>query len=326
MAKAGLTEADFERAAAALGCDVAAIKAVSEVESRGSAFYDDGFPTILFERHIFHHLTRGKFSSLHPDISNPQPGGYGRAGKAQRQRFTKAFNLDPDAAMNSCSWGRFQIMGFNHKMAGYETVGRFVDAMKESEAKQLDAFVRFLKSTKADALLRAHDWAGFARAYNGPNYAKNRYDKKLAAAYKKFSAQTPAAASSHNPAESDNGPIGNEINQQPGNPQLSPPQEHPQQPAPEVVTIPAERPSLFTRIGAAITALTGIGINVGAIIQGKLEQMTPEQTAYLLGAIALIFIAIWWYRKSAKGAQIRTLKMMELAADPDRPTVILEKR
>lgn len=31
--------------------------------------------------------------------------------------------------------------------------------------------------------LMNRDWAAFARAYNGPAYAKNRYDQKLAAAY-----------------------------------------------------------------------------------------------------------------------------------------------
>lgn len=35
--------------------------------------------------------------------------------------------------------------------------------------------------------LQRKDWAGFARGYNGPGYAKNRYDIKLANAYKKYS-------------------------------------------------------------------------------------------------------------------------------------------
>jgi hypothetical protein len=35
--------------------------------------------------------------------------------------------------------------------------------------------------------LRRNDWAGFARGYNGPGYADNRYDTKLASAYSNFS-------------------------------------------------------------------------------------------------------------------------------------------
>jgi len=34
----------------------------------------------------------------------------------------------------------------------------------------------------ADELIR-HDWAGFARGYNGPAFRQNRYDEKLSAAY-----------------------------------------------------------------------------------------------------------------------------------------------
>jgi hypothetical protein len=36
--------------------------------------------------------------------------------------------------------------------------------------------------------LQDRDWAAFAKAYNGKGYAKNKYDEKLAAAYKKFAA------------------------------------------------------------------------------------------------------------------------------------------
>ena len=33
----------------------------------------------------------------------------------------------------------------------------------------------------------AHDWTTFARKYNGPNFAQNDYDNKLARAFAKFS-------------------------------------------------------------------------------------------------------------------------------------------
>ena len=78
-------------------------------------------------------------------------------------------------------------MGFHWKLLGYASVQEFVNAMYHSEGAQLDAFVRFIK---ADAglhrALRSKDWADFARRYNGPAYAKNQYDVKLAEAYKEF--------------------------------------------------------------------------------------------------------------------------------------------
>ena len=50
------------------------------------------------------------------------------------------------------------------------------------------AMMTFLKSTKIHKALERCDWAAFARAYNGPMFAKNRYHAKLADAHKRFSA------------------------------------------------------------------------------------------------------------------------------------------
>jgi hypothetical protein len=67
--------------------------------------------------------------------------------------------------------------------------------MTQSEEAQLRAFVSFVRSrsTMAEAL-RKKNWAAFAKAYNGPGYAKNQYDTKLAASYAKFAASAPAPA------------------------------------------------------------------------------------------------------------------------------------
>lgn len=95
--------------------------------------------------------------------------------------------LNHEAALSAASWGRFQIMGFNHKIAGFDTVDALVEAMFQAEGKQLDAFVNFIRNTKLDAPLRERRWADFARGYNGAEYAKNNYDNKLKAAYAKYS-------------------------------------------------------------------------------------------------------------------------------------------
>ena len=78
-------------------------------------------------------------------------------------------------------------MGFNYKQAGFDSIHAFVDAMKESEGQQLTAFARFVKADKAmHAALKKHDWAAFAKRYNGPAYQKNNYDAKLANAYRRY--------------------------------------------------------------------------------------------------------------------------------------------
>ncbi|MCP1548506.1 MULTISPECIES: N-acetylmuramidase domain-containing protein [Methylorubrum] len=47
--------------------------------------------------------------------------------------------------------------------------------------------VRFIVTNGLDDELRRHDWAGFARSYNGASYAKHGYHNKLAAALAKWS-------------------------------------------------------------------------------------------------------------------------------------------
>ena len=74
-------------------------------------------------------------------------------------------------------------MGFNFKACGYNNVEDYVNAMYVSEGKHLEAFGGFIKSVNLVRHLVTKDWAAFAKGYNGPAYAQNKYDTKLAAAY-----------------------------------------------------------------------------------------------------------------------------------------------
>lgn len=179
-----LTEQDYINAAKELGCEVAAIKAVAEVESLNGGFQADGKPKILFERHKFHQFTSGKYSKENPDISNQRAGGY---TSNEHSRLEKAAKLNRTEALKSASWGKFQIMGFNFAIVGFSTLQDFINAMYKSETDQLKAFVKFIKSNKLDDELRDKRWADFARIYNGKNYHINKYDEKMANAYKKYS-------------------------------------------------------------------------------------------------------------------------------------------
>lgn len=182
----GLDDAAIEAAAAKIGCQVAAVRAVIDVESRGG-FLPDGRPKILFERHYFSRLTKRKHDAAYPGISNPRPGGY-KGGKAEYDRLGAAIRLDRDAALRSASWGAFQIMGDNCKLCGFAGVEEFVKAMVSGAPAQFDAFVSFIRKTGLGDELIRRDWAGFARGYNGPVYQANKYDEKLAAAFRFHSA------------------------------------------------------------------------------------------------------------------------------------------
>lgn len=182
----GISEKDYADNAALLGVEVAAIKAVAEVETSGSAFDDQGRPRILFERHYFHRLTHGHYDKLHPDISNSLAGGYGKFS-AQYGKLEKAYLLDAVAALESASWGRFQIMGNNYRAAGFDSVQEFVLALTRTEAAHLRAFASFVLAHHGlHNALQKKDWTAFAKAYNGKGYKANDYDTKLKDAYGKF--------------------------------------------------------------------------------------------------------------------------------------------
>lgn len=187
-----LTDRDFASAAELLDCEVAAIRAVSDVESgRAGGFNPDGSPVTLFEGHIFHKQTGGRFDESHPDLSYPKwtKAHYGKGWKADQDRLGRAIALDHEAALKSASWGRFQIMGFNHRACGFDTVQSFVEAMRTGEREQLMAFCAFLKTEGIDKALRERDWTTFARRYNGPAFAENAYHTKIAAAYAKHATE-----------------------------------------------------------------------------------------------------------------------------------------
>lgn len=183
-----ITRQDQIDAAERLGVSVAVIKAVTAVEARGSGFIrNTDLPCILFEGHWFHRFTRGVHANHHPHLSYASwTKRHYKGGRGEYDRLVQAIGIcdEPDAALKSASWGLFQIMGFNHELAGYDDVRSYVNAISISEGAQLDAFVSFILAQPAMAdHLREKKWAEFARRYNGPGYRQNKYDIKLAAEF-----------------------------------------------------------------------------------------------------------------------------------------------
>lgn len=198
MSKPELTIADFAGAAQALGCDVPSIQCVTDVEAPRGGFLPDGRPRILFERHVMYKrllLEAGLGEAVHfavasPDIVNRTPGGYATGptpdarGAAEHERMGRAAQINRGCALESASWGRFQIMGFHWEALHYTSLQAFVNAMYDSEAAHLDAFVRFVRlDPPLQRALQSRDWATFARRYNGPDFRKSAYDMKLGTAY-----------------------------------------------------------------------------------------------------------------------------------------------
>jgi N-acetylmuramidase/Putative peptidoglycan binding domain len=186
-----LTAPGIQNAITTLGIDEPTLWAMLHVESSQVGYLNDRRPQILFERHIFSRLTGGAYDATDPGISNPVPGGYGASGAAQYPRLGEAAALAQDAALQSASWGLGQVMGENFALGGYAGVEAMVADMCSSEDAQLAMMVEFIVHNNLAAALQTHNWAAYAHGYNGPNYAAQQYDVRLANAWAAFSAGQP---------------------------------------------------------------------------------------------------------------------------------------
>lgn len=177
------------------------IEALLIVETGGSGFFTDwnGLKRIKiqFEPHVFvrelkkrgfkARLTRAK-SGMYSVIVN---GKVILRNKVDRQfkeweAFNAAWKISNECAMLSTSWGLGQIMGFNYKLAGFDSVDELVTISKKGEEYQLEAMICFIRNTKLLEKLKRKDWKGFARGYNGKYYYKYKYDTRLNDAYNRL--------------------------------------------------------------------------------------------------------------------------------------------
>lgn len=161
----------FKRAAERIGCDVAAIRAVWDVEASGRGYQADGTVLRRFEPHKMPFAKTTWRDSL-------------KIPTAKRERlFLDAWQGSPTAALEATSWGGPQIMGFNALAAGHASAEAMVRAMAENEDAHLAAFVSLVLSWRIDGALRAGDWLAFARRYNGTGQAAT-YACKIEARYR----------------------------------------------------------------------------------------------------------------------------------------------
>lgn len=190
-----LTEQDYEDVAKELGVEVAALKAVVEIETgtRHEGFWSDGKPLINFDLTMFKKMaTRNKVSLRqaqqdYPVIFNrPNIARYGSQQAAQQARLDAAMQVDELTAIQGTFWGMFQIGGFNWKKCGAGSAHDFVTLMSRSERDQLELFAQFLINTGLVRHLVDKNWAAFSRGYNGPGYARKSYHTRMARAYTKF--------------------------------------------------------------------------------------------------------------------------------------------
>jgi hypothetical protein len=192
-----LTEEDFEEVAREMGVEVAAIKAVVEIEAGKShqGFWAEGKPLINFDLTMFRRMAQrnnvnvGKYTKSHAVVfARPNLTRYGSQQAAQQARLDAARTIHDLSAIQATFWGMFQIGGFNWKKCGASTPDEFVKLMSRSERDQLELFATFVKNAGLLDALRKKSWATFAKGYNGNSYASRGYHTRMANAYAKYKA------------------------------------------------------------------------------------------------------------------------------------------
>lgn len=174
------------------------IEALLLVETGGSGFFKDWNGRrrikIQFEPHVF--VRELKKIGVNARLRRARSGMYTvlvnekviLRNKVDRQfkewsAFNAAWEVDKTCTMLATSWGLGQIMGFNYKLAGFDSVDDMVTDFKKSEEVQLNAMLVFIQNTNLLGKLKRKDWKGFARGYNGKYYYKYKYDTRLNDAY-----------------------------------------------------------------------------------------------------------------------------------------------
>lgn len=180
---------DFTDLAFKASLDEAALRAVVEVEARGSGFTSSGALICLYEPHIAYRYSSGtvRKALVKAGIAYPK-WGEKPYPKTSYPRIDQCATIaGMEIACLATSWGMPQMMGFNYKVCGYSSASDMVKSFTASEKVQIEAMIRFIKSNRKmyDALVKK-DWMTFAFYYNGSGYAKNGYHTKLDKAYSKW--------------------------------------------------------------------------------------------------------------------------------------------
>jgi len=190
-----ITDEELVQLAKEFDIDLKILKAIIKVESGGFGFAEDGKIIIQFEPSWFKrkaakeyadYLKLKTYKSKVP-IMNYWDTALNKAVSNQRNEwfaFNAAFKINSDAAMQSTSIGMMQIMGFHYAELGFKTVGEMWDFAKLSEKNQIELALRFIRDNASlYKAVKSHDFKEIAFSYNGKNYPKFNYDKRLENAF-----------------------------------------------------------------------------------------------------------------------------------------------
>jgi hypothetical protein len=186
--------------AKSLGVEPAALLAIAEVESGGRPFamvQGRREPLIRFEGHYFDQRLTGekRRRARAAGLASPVAGAVANP-PAQAERWAllqRAADIDHAAAHESVSWGLGQVMGAHWKWLDFDTVDALAAEARGGLEGQIRLMARYIAKAGLCDAIRKRNWEAFARAYNGPAYARHGYHTKIAAAYERYRDEAPAA-------------------------------------------------------------------------------------------------------------------------------------
>jgi len=185
-----LEQGDVGNAARELGVETAVLLTFIEVEANGRGFDRKKRPKMLFEPHVFWRNLKGAKKSQAERAGlayrDRKSGNYPRDSYP---RLAAAIKIVEETAYRSASYGLPQILGENHKAAGFASAKAMFSAMKQGEREQLLAMVSLLKDWGLAKHLKGKDfskpesWVRAVKRYNGSGFRKHGYHIRCAKAY-----------------------------------------------------------------------------------------------------------------------------------------------
>lgn len=174
--------------------EAAALQAVIEVESAGKVFArvkGKQEPLIRWEGHYFYRRLKGaeRDEAVRQGLASPKAGGVPNPA-SQEARWTivtRASKINRQAALESFSIGLGQVMTAHWQKLGFDSPDEMIKLAREGAAGQVEVMVRYIEKFGLIDELQRKDFTGFARGFNGPNYAKGAYHTKMANAYRRLS-------------------------------------------------------------------------------------------------------------------------------------------
>lgn len=153
--------ARVEALAREIGIDPLVLLSIEKIESGSSP------RKMRFEPHLFHRDTGSRYLAQIPWTKSR--GNVSLvSSETNREGFERAYRLEPEIAVRSSSWGRYQILGAAG-IAIFGSAPAFVAAFDEDPATVSDRILARWFSSRPNVIAAANakDWPELARRFNG---------------------------------------------------------------------------------------------------------------------------------------------------------------